>query len=172
MIKGVSLAKQVVSVIVFYVIGTAVLFALASPVDLYLNTTIPAISSLTVNGAINPNAVAIPHDGAFTGGGYRTITVPYTYVGNQLVKIQITSAKGFMLDHSESTAPETWVIPYTMTFDYGDGNQTTVVNGSAINLVDFHGTYNLAKTMVFSYENIVYAAGTYSDTITFEIIAQ
>lgn len=163
--------KCVFTMIILLILSPCTLFALASPVDLELNTTIPAISTLTVNGAsASPNSVAF--DLSATSEPYRTLTVDYTYVGNQLVKMQITSANGFNLRHTMYTTYNTWVIPYTMTFDYGDGVQTTVVNGSSVNLVDYHGTYNLAKTMVFSYANINYAAGSYSDTITFQIIAQ
>ena len=148
--------------IVLLLIIPFTLIALASPVDLELNTTIPAISTLQVNGGTGTTP--------FVPG--TPLSISYTYEGNQLVKMQITSAYGFNLYHTLQETYATWVIPYTMTFDYGDGVQTTVVNGSAINLVDYHGTYNLAKTMVFTADNINYAAGSYSDTITFEVIAQ
>jgi hypothetical protein len=162
MLKGATMRKFMFTIVLIFLLSPYALFALASPVDLQLNTTIPAVSTLQVNGGTDT--------ATFTPG--TPLTIPYTYFGNQLVKMQITSANGFNLRHTLYETYNTWVIPYTMTFDYGSGTQTTVVNGSSVNLIDYHGTYDLAKNMVFSAENINYAAGSYSDIITFEVIAQ
>jgi len=154
--------KNLIVLVVLLAISHFALFALAAPVDLQLNTTIPAVSTLQVNGGTT-TATFVPGT---------PLTIAYTYVGNQLVKMQITSAYGFNLRHSLYAAHNTWVIPYSMTFDYGSGSQTSVVSGSSVNLVDTNGTYNLAKNMIFSATNSQYAAGSYSDTLTFEVIAQ
>lgn len=154
--------KILLALVVLLSIGNFALFALAAPVNLQLNTTIAPVSTLQVNGGTG-TATFVPGT---------PLTIPYTYVGNQLVKMKIISANGFNLRHTQYATYNTWVIPYTMTFDYGSGSQTSVVSGSSVNLLDTNGTYNLAKNMIFSATNSQYAAGSYSDTLTFEVIAQ
>ena len=135
-------------------------FALAPPVQLELNTIIEPFSALTVNGAVG-TATIVP-------GTPKTIN--YTYQGNQLVSLTVSSANGFTLRHADFTNHPTWIINYAMTLDYGSG-QTSVVNNQAVALVDTNGVYNLAKTMVISAVAGTYPAGTYTDTLTFTITA-
>ena len=134
----------------------------ADTANLTLNTTIAANSALTVNGGTD-NTTIVPGTPA---------TVNYTYVGNSLVKLTVDSANGMQLRHSTYSTHSTWIIPYTMTLDYGSGTQTAVVDDAVVNLVDTTGTYNLAKTMVISAAAGTYAAGAYADTLTFTITAQ
>ena len=134
----------------------------ADTADLTLNTTIEANSALTVNGGAASTTI-VPGTPA---------TVNYTYVGNSLVKLTVDSANGMQLRHSTYATHNTWVIPYAMTLDYGSGTQTSVSDSVAVNLVDTTGTYDLAKTMVISAAAGTYAAGAYSDTLTFTITAQ
>ena len=136
-------------------------FALAPPVQLELNTIIEPFSALTVNGAVG-TATIVP-------GTPKTIN--YTYLGNQLVNLTVSSANGFKLRHSTYSTHPTWVINYAMTLDYGSG-LTAVTNNQAVALVDTNGVYNLAKTMVISAAAGTYPAGTYTDTLTFTITAQ
>lgn len=152
--------------LVFIVALAQTLFALASPVNLVLNTTIAAVSTLTVNSTVSPKTVAPG----------QTYEIPYTYVGNELVKLKVTSAYGFYLRHTNwnATTNQFWVVPYYMTLDYGDGNQTLVDSGVAVNLVDTNGVYNLNRIFVVEVDDggPNFPAGSYSDTLTFQIIAQ
>lgn len=135
-------------------------FALAPPVQLELNTIIEPFSALTVNGTVG-TAIIVPGSPA---------TINYTYQGNQLVRLTVSSANGFQLRHTDFATRPTWIINYTMTLDYGSG-QTSVVNNQAVALLDTNGVYNLAKTMVITASAGTYAAGSYSDTLTFTITA-
>jgi hypothetical protein len=141
------------------------LFALAAPVDLVLNTTILAESILTVNSGAVTKTVAPG----------QTYSIPYTYVGNELVKLKVTSAAGFYLKHTNwnATTNKFWVIPYYMTLDYGDGLQTLVDNGVAVSLVDTNGVYDLNTNFVVEVDDggPNFPAGSYSDTLTFQIVA-
>lgn len=135
-------------------------FSLAPPVQLELNTIIEPFSALTVNGTVG-TATIVPGSPA---------TINYTYQGNQLVKLTVSSANGFKLRHSDFATRPTWIINYTMTLDYGSG-QTSVVNNQAVALLDTNGVYNLAKTMVITAAAGTYPAGSYTDTLTFTITA-
>ncbi|MPN33181.1 hypothetical protein SDC9_180665 [bioreactor metagenome] len=66
-------------------------------------------------------------------------------------------------------------IPYSLTIDYdgaGAGTQTAVTSGIGAALVHTGGIYNLDSTLIVTLTSGTYAAGTYSDTLTFEIVAQ
>lgn len=154
--------KSLITLLAILILSPFAVFALADPVNLQLNTIIDAVSTLQVNGGTT-TATLVPGN---------VLSVGYTYVGNQLVKMKIISTNNFYLRHSDYAAHNTWVIPYSMTFDYGSGTQIAVVNGSSVNLLDTNGTYNLAKNMIFSAISSRYAAGSYSDTLTFEVVAQ
>jgi hypothetical protein len=161
--KDDKMKKSMIILVVLLGISSLALFADYAPsVDLRLETQIDAVSTLQVNGGTG-STVFVPGT---------PLSINYTYVGNQLVKMQITSANSFNLRHSLYASHNTWVIPYSMTFDFGSGTQTAVSSGVGVNLVDTNGTYNLAKNMVFSASNGQYAAGAYSDTLTFQIVAQ
>lgn len=152
--------KKIVLTAALLIIAISVGFALAPPVQLELNTIIEPFSALTINNTVG-TATIVPGT---------PLPINYTYQGNQLVSLTVSSANGFTLRHSDFTNHATWIINYTMTLDYGSG-QTAVTNNQAVPLVDTNGVYNLAKTMVFTATAGTYPAGTYSDTLTFTITA-
>ncbi len=63
-------------IVLIFLLSPYALFALASPVNLQLNTTIPAVSTLQVNGGTG-TATFIP---------WNPSPISYTYYGNQLVR--------------------------------------------------------------------------------------
>jgi hypothetical protein len=137
-------------------------FALASPVNLVLNTVIVPFSSLTINGGNSTVVVTV--------GG--TTPIPYLYSGNELVNLTITSAGGMNLVHTEVREA---TIPYTMAFDYdGAGPQgyTAVVSGVPAPLVDTGGVYNLSGNFTITVQDGFYLEGEYADTLTFAVTSR
>ena len=154
--------KKVLLVLITLTLVASLAFALASPVNIVLNTVIAPVSSLTINGGNSTVVVTIG----------QTTTIPYLYSGNELVNITITSAGGMNLVHTE--VPEA-TIPYTMEFDYdGAGPQAyaAVSNGVAAELVDTHGVYNLSGNFTVTVVDGFYLAGEYADTITFSVTSR
>lgn len=140
----------------------ASVFALAAPVELELNTIIPTTGEFIINAA-SPVEITI--------GEIKIIG--YTYTGNQLAKLTITSAHAsgtqMRMKHLDADA----YIPYAMTCDYGNGFQSPVTHGTAHNLEGFDGEYDIAGTFRISTDDTgMYLAGDYQDTITFLVEAQ
>jgi hypothetical protein len=154
--------KKLLSVLITYTIIGSLAFALATPVNIILNTIIVPFSSLTINGG---------NDSTDVQAG-QTTTIPYLYYGNELVDISITSAGGMNLVHL--VIPEA-TIPYTIQFDYdgiGPLGYTTVVNGDRTPLIDTHGVYNLNGNFTITVDAGRYQAGRYSDTLTFAVTSR
>jgi len=152
----------------FFIVATMA-FALADPVNLVLNTTIAPYSTLTLFPETSPLVLEVTETGA-------SKSVNYTFEGNQLVDLTITSLHGqlntFRLKHD--TAEATY-MPYGITFDYdgaGPEGQTQVPYGENKPLQDTDGVYNLAGTFVITIPAGFYMEGTYSDTITFAITSR
>ncbi|MHC1691587.1 MAG: hypothetical protein AB9828_00980 [Sphaerochaetaceae bacterium] len=143
-------------------VATSLAFALDTPKTLLLETSVAAQSALTVNGGTGTTYIIEP---ASFGSA---VTIPYTYVGNQLVSLTVTSTNSMQLHHTDY-ATYGWHIPYTMTLDYGDNVQTAVTSGSPVAMVDDNGVYDLERNMQITVTAGTYAAGTYADTLTFTI---
>lgn len=164
--------KKLLIVLAVYLLVGALGFSLADPVDLVLNTTILGTSVLTVNGVSGPNSssqLEINTLGA-------PVTVSYSYIGNQPVKLKVTSfnattySTGFRLIVSGTPSE---FIPYSLAIDYdGLGTYSATASGTSVNLPTSTGIYNLNSTMQITLQDGVYGAGTYTDTLTFEIEAQ
>jgi hypothetical protein len=152
----------------FFIIATMA-FALADPVNLVLNTTIAPHSTLTLFPETSPLVLEVTETGA-------SKSVGYTFVGNELVDLTITSLHGelntFRLKHD--TAEATY-MPYGILFDYdgaGPGGETSVTYGQSTALQDTDGVYDLTGTFTIQILPGNYAEGTYSDTVTFSITAR
>jgi len=149
----------------FVAISTSPLFALASPVELHLNTIIESVSEFTI---LESSPVSI------TLG--TTKNVGYTLEGNQLVTMTITSenVSGTQM-RMKHTDLEGYYIPYTLKFDYGNGSKVAVTPGIAVNMTGFDSTdgYDINSTMqIITAEDDTLAEGEYVDTLTFSIEAQ
>lgn len=138
-------------------------FSLAGPVELILNTVIPSTSEFMI---LEPSPVGL------TLGTPKT--VGYTYNGNSLIYLTITSSNPsgtnqMRMKHTELA----YYIPYTMTLDYdgmGSEGQTPVHNNFKRLLGGFNNGYDLTGTFVITTagsEN--YLEGDYADTITFTL---
>jgi len=147
----------IISLLLFAFSAFSVTFAELAPREVQLNTEVEPYSALTVNNG--QASASIP-----VGSGSE---IGYTYQGNQLVNLTVTSTNGMkMVNQSNPSA----TIAYSMTLDYGNGH-VAVVNGVANALVDNAGTYDLSKSMVVTPVSGMHVAGTYSDTLTFTITA-
>ena len=78
----------------FFIVATMA-FALADPVNLVLNTTIAPYSTLTLFPETSPLVLEVTETGA-------SKSVNYTFEGNQLVDLTITSLHAFRLKHETS----------------------------------------------------------------------
>ncbi len=161
--------KKIALVVSTLCIVATMAFALADPVNLVLNTIVAPYSTLTLFPETNPLVLVVTENGA-------SKTVGYTFEGNELVNITITSLHGqlstFRLKHD--TAEATY-MPYGITFDYdgaGPAGQTQVTHGQPAELIDTNGIYDLTGTFVIQIPAGFYMDGTYSDTITFAITSR
>lgn len=161
--------KKTLLFTLLFLLAGSLAFSLASPVDLVLNTQITAVSALAVNSSTTTSTKTISEEDIGSA-----VTIGYTYEGNQLVKINIKSLNVTQGDTSFRlvTSPVNIPIPYTLTIDPGSGTQTAVTHNSPINLIATNGVYDLSRNLVITLASGNYPAGAYTDTLTFEIIAQ
>lgn len=168
--------KKTLIITTIYLLIGMLAFSLADPVNLVLNTTIAPVSALTVNGVGGPGSTSTKIIEETDLGS--AISIPFTYIGNQPVNLKVTSTNASTYNTSfrliVSGTPAQY-IPYSLTIDYdgaGAGTQTAVTSGIGAALVHTGGIYNLDSTLIVTLTSGTYAAGTYSDTLTFEIVAQ
>ncbi len=153
--------KLLLPITIFLLIA-ACAFASTPPVYLQLNTIIDATSIFTVNQSASTADIVMGEPK----------NIPYTYEGNYPVTLTILSAFNFNLRHSGYGISNSYVIPYSMTMDYGNGTQVAVPNNIAVDLIDTNGTYDLASDMIITLTAGNYPAGSYTDTLTFTITAR
>lgn len=136
---------------------------LAPPVDLSLTIVISPVGEFTINTQ-DPIVITL--------GVPRILT--YTFTGNCLAVLTITSAHAdgtqMRMKHTKAEA----YIPYTMTFDYGDGVQRSVVHNSLQEMLGFsHGEYDVTGSFyIITEASDEYLAGDYTDTMSFLIQTQ
>ncbi|MDD4220570.1 MAG: hypothetical protein PHR10_10370 [Sphaerochaetaceae bacterium] len=142
-------------------------FPLAGPVELLLNTIVPAGNIFEIT---EPSPIGL------TLGGSRS--VGYTYTGNSQLYLTITSANPSTTNQMRmKEIGSNYYIPYTMTFDYdgaGPGAQTAVYHGfkKMMGGYDNNNGYNLVGTFVITTQSSDnYLEGDYADTITFAFTA-
>ena len=126
------------------------------------------------NFSINDDAFTVP----VTDGSVETT---YTFTGNYLVNIKATSLNSGTLkidDYVDET--NTPSIPYTLAMALSAGGDATDLTlGTAYNLVPNvgnSGRYNLTEAITVTWDDgstdYTYLAGSYSDTITIEIVTR
>ena len=157
--------------VVFSVILTSPVYAIAPPVELHLNTVIEPIAEfkLLIPGQVSPYNIDLT-----LGQPY---TVGYTLTGNVPLYLSISStsyvADGeFYMEHD--TLGDAYKIPYTIKFDYADTAGYTTVTSDASKLMGGYNSstgYNLTnkdlriETATDAGDNL--PEGDYIDTITF-----
>ncbi len=137
---------------------------LAPPAELHLNTVVDPVSEFTFT-----------EDSPVTITLGTTQSIGYHYRSNFLTSLKIVSehyrSGSFHLKHTSLNE----YIPYTLTFDYGDGIQRSVTQDSIVPLLGFtiQGGYDIYSTLKITSDSGDNApAGEYYDTITFSVIAQ
>jgi len=140
------------------------LAVLAPPAELRLNTVVEPVSELTFTET-SPVSITLG----------TTQSIGFHYKSNFLTSLKIVSehygSGSFRLKHESLDA----YIPYTLTFDYGDGLQRSVSQGTIVPLLGFsvQGGYDIYSSLKVTSESDESAAeGNYYDTITFSVIAQ
>jgi hypothetical protein len=104
----------------------------------------------------------------------------YSCISNQYLKLVVDSAntrrESMRLNHDNISTNPTWFIPYTISMDLGYSSGTEIIKDEVIyKLYNVGGVYNLDHLKLHfdapSNENNIYAAGHYTDTVTFTISA-
>ncbi len=172
--KGIVQRPFIKALLIIALVSTvfpmSILALLTPPVELHLNTVVDPISEFTFSEA-SPVTI-IP-------GTPKTIG--FQIRGNFLINLEIMSQNygdsTFRMKHSDLDE----YIPYTLYFDYGNGMQTEVTQGSIQPLSGYEdydaeagtGGYNIDSSLEITSNTAEFAPdGSYADTITFKIIAQ
>lgn len=136
---------------------------------IYLNTSVQSSGSFEIYGIGVNNSVEIPFKGS-SSGIYYTLTSTST----DTLKIKITSLYGSGSTMRLKRSGAENYLTYTLKFDYdGQGSlqPTPVTNGATANIVKFQNSYDLlVGDIIIDTSGSSGIAGTYTDTITFEII--
>ena len=103
------------------------------------------------------------------------LQLSYSCMSNQYLKLVVDSTNNLKLNHTDIANHPTWFISYTIGMDLGFFVTVTIVDGDEYLLYNEDGIYNLELRKLLinapSNQNNIYAAGHYTDTITFTISA-
>ncbi|MBN2858758.1 MAG: hypothetical protein JXK93_00675 [Sphaerochaetaceae bacterium] len=164
--RRISSRSRMFLALVYLVLAIQVsLFAvLAPPAELRLNTVVEPVSEFTFTET-SPVTIILG----------TTQSIGFHYKSNFLTSLKIASehygSGSFRLKHTSRNE----YIPYTLTFDYGDGLQRAVAQGTIVPLLGFtvQGGYDIYSSLEITSESGESASeGAYYDTITFSVIAQ